>query len=156
MECQYCHSKFSNKSSLNKHIKYAKYCISHRNEKSSNEFQCSGCNKTYTSKYALNIHTESCIELTRQKYDEKIKELKVQLTEQKEQYEIKIQQLQDKLENIAIKAVQRPNFEDETVIDINQDEIDFLSDSDFVIEETDDEEEQKQLPPLEVGQGYTI
>jgi len=60
------------------------------------------------------------------------------------------------LENIAIKAVQRPNFEDETVIDINQDEIDLLSDSDFVIEETDDEEEQKQLPPLEVGQEYTI
>jgi len=27
--------------------------------------------------------------------------------------------LQDKLENIAIKAVERPNFEDETVININ-------------------------------------
>ena len=108
MECQYCHSKFSTKSSLNKHIKYAKYCISKRNEKSSNEFKCNGCNKTYTSKYALNIHIESCIELLTQKYDEKIKELKEQLIEQKDQYETKIQHLQDKLENIAIKAVSRP------------------------------------------------
>jgi len=101
MECQYCHSKFSTKSSLNKHIKYAKYCISKRNEKSSNEFKCSGCNKIYTSKYALNIHIKSCIELLTQRYEEKFKELK-------EEYETKIQQLQDKLENIAIEAVSRP------------------------------------------------
>ena len=108
MECQYFHSKFSTKSSLNKHIKYAKYCISKRNEKSSNEFKCSGCNKTYTSKYALNIHIESCIELLTQRYEEKIKELKEQLIEQKEQYETKIRHLQDKLENIVLKAVSRP------------------------------------------------
>jgi hypothetical protein len=162
MECQYCHSKFSTKSSLNKHIKYAKYCISKRNEKSSNEFKCSGCNKIYTSKYALNIHIENCIELLTQRYEEKIKELKEQLIEQKDQYETKIQHLQDKLENIAIKAVSRP-FEDETTIDIEHD--DFLSDSDFIIEETDDESvngdvikniQKHDISPLEVGKGFTI
>ena len=58
------------------------------------------------------------------------------------------------MENIAIKAVSQ-NFEDETTIEINED--DFLTDSDFIIEEeTDTEEEYKQLPPLEVGKGYTI
>ena len=47
------------------------------------------------------------------------------------------------------------NFEDETTIEINED--DFLTDSDFTIEEeTDTEDEYKQLPPLEVGKGYTI
>ena len=44
-----------------------------------------------------------------------------------------------------LKAVHRP-FEDETTIEINEDEIDFLSDSDFTIEEETDTEEDKQLP----------
>ena len=63
-----------------------------------------------------------------------------------------IEKLQDKLENIALQAVKRP-FEDETIIDIDDD---FLSDSDFTIEESDNEEEYKQLQPLEVGKGFTI
>ena len=111
----------------------------------------------------LNRHQQKCnvgeiykeeiksITLERDNFKNQILEYKYKLAEKDYQIQEQkqtIQQLQDKLENIAIKAVQRPNFEDETVIDINQDEIDFLSDSDFVIEETDDEEEQKQLPPL--------
>ena len=58
MECKYCHNKFTTKSSLNKHVKYAKYCISKRNIGISTSFECHGCTKKYTSKYALNIHTE--------------------------------------------------------------------------------------------------
>ena len=47
------------------------------------------------------------------------------------------------------------NFEDKTTIEIN--DHDFISDSDFTIEEeTDMEEEYKQLPALEVGKGFTI
>ena len=80
--------------------------------------------------------------------------LETQLAEQRERYEKTIRDLQDKLENIAIKVVSQ-NFEDETTIEINED--DFLTDSDFTIEEeTDTEEKYKQLPPLEVGKGYTI
>ena len=51
-----------------------------------------------------------------------------------------------------------PNFEDETIIDID----DTLSDSDFTIEDSEDENgeiESKNnyhLIPLDVGQGYTI
>ena len=108
MECKYCHNKFTTNSSLNKHVKYAKYCISKRNIGISTSFECHGCTKKYTSKYALNIHTESCTDIIIQNYEGKLKELTEQLQNQKEQYEKRIDILQDKLENIAIKAVQRP------------------------------------------------
>lgn len=108
MECKYCHNKFTTKSSLNKHVKYAKYCISKRNIGISTSFECHGCTKKYTSKYALNIHTESCTDIIIQNYEGQLKELTEQLQNQKEQYEKRIDVLQDKLENIAIKAVSRP------------------------------------------------
>ena len=117
-ECKYCNKKLSSQSSLNVHLKRAKYCINKRYEKNTN-FQCNGCDKKYTSKQNLNIHMENCvmyqIKLTKENYikeinilNTKLEEKDIQLEEQKNQYEIKIQQLQDKLENIAIKAVQRP------------------------------------------------
>ena len=61
--------------------------------------------------------------------------------------------LQDNYTELSLTVVSR-NFEEETIIEINKD--DFLSDSDFIIEEETDIEEDKQLPPLEVGKGYTI
>jgi hypothetical protein len=60
-----------------------------------------------------------------------------------------IKELQDKLENVAIKAVKR-DFEDETTIDID--------DSIYQPEDSvsDDDNEEYKLTPLEVGQGFTI
>jgi hypothetical protein len=49
-------------------------------------------------------------------YKEKIRDLSIQLTEQKEHYEKKIKELQDKLENIAVKAVSRPTTTNKTQI----------------------------------------
>jgi len=174
MECQYCKNVFSNKTSLNNHQRTAKYCLKLRGSTLSEKYICNGCSKSFNRKYEYNRHLSICkADDNIEKYNLQIKDIEKindKITNQLENKQIHInhlekiikeqkhtiQQLQDKLENIAIKAVQRPNFEDETVIDISQDENDFLSDSDFVIEETDDEEEQKQLPSLEVGQGYTI
>ena len=54
------------------------------------------------------------------------------------------------MDNIAIKEVS--NFEDETVIDI-----DTYSDGDFTVkEDSDTDEDDYQLEPLDVGKGYTI
>ena len=121
-KCNYCNKILASQSSLNVHLKRAKYCINKRSEKNTN-FECNGCDKKYTSKQNLNIHMENCvmyqIKLTKENYikeinflNKKLEEKDIQLEEQKNQYEIKIQQLQDKLhdklENIAIKAVQRP------------------------------------------------
>jgi len=111
MECKHCKNKFKTKSNLNKHIKYAKYCIEKREgEKILKSFSCIGCNKNYTSKYALILHKESCKKLLSDIYEQKIQILEQKIQDQKEHYEKQIRELQDKLENIAIKAVQRPTM----------------------------------------------
>ncbi|MEI7669698.1 MAG: C2H2-type zinc finger protein, partial [Pseudomonadota bacterium] len=140
MECKFCKNTFTNISSLNKHIKYASYCISKRTEKTENslKFICDGCDKNFTSKYSLKMHIEICHLYTEKKYtlqleekDKKIKELKEekdkqikelkqekdkQIGELKEKHEKQIKELQDKLENIAVKAVSRPTTSNKTQI----------------------------------------
>ena len=168
MECKFCKNKFSNKHTLQKHQSSAKYCLKIQNKEYISEHRCEGCQKTFTTIYDLNIHRKKCkasdvlyqlqnqisdLQKTLSERDIQIKNYQIQIEKQQNKYEEQIKSLQDKLENIALQAVKRP-FEDETIIDIDND---FLSDSDFTIEETDDDEDEyKQLPPLEVGKGYTI
>jgi hypothetical protein len=122
MECQYCKNTFSNKTNLNTHQRRAKYCL-----KKQGSFQltnaciyiCEGCNKQFIKKYDYNRHLLICkkssnVESYKKKYEvseKKIiqlesenKMLLIQIENQKSMY----QTLQDKLENIAIKAVERP------------------------------------------------
>jgi hypothetical protein len=115
MECQHCGSKFSTKYSLKTHMKTAVYCLEKRDNKiKKDEFTCSKCSKTFTSKRWLVLHQTKCgesIELLKEQIhqlDEQKKSLIEKLKEQEVHYCKQIQQLQDKLENIAIKAVQRP------------------------------------------------
>ena len=164
-KCKHCGSTFSSLSSLNNHIKTAKYCLSLRQTEEKTEekvvFKCSKCSKSFTSKRWCLSHEKKCVK-NMESLEDKVKQLENEnikhierISKQNEQLEIyknQIEKLQDKLENIALQAVKRP-FEDETIIDIDDD---FLSDSDFTIEESDNEEEYKQLPPLEVGKGFTI
>jgi hypothetical protein len=151
MNCSYCDNTFGSLSSLNNHIKTARYCILKRNETTVLKFKCSKCNKSFTSKRWMKAHENKCGETI-----EELKERNRDLTIQNDllegiinEHKQTIKDLQDKLENIAIKAVQ--NFEDETTIEID----DTLSDSQFAIYESD-EENHYQLTPLDVGQGYTI
>ena len=160
MECEFCKNKFSNKHILLHHQKNTKYCLKIQG-KNNNKFKCEFCMKTYSTKQNLEIHYSKCkknlVKNIKDEYEEKLKEkdikiknYAIQVSEQKET----IRELQDKLENIALQAVKRP-FDEETTIEINEDGL--LSDSDFTIEETDDEDEEyKQLPKLEVGKGYNI
>ena len=156
-ECKFCHNKFITKSSLNKHEKYAKYCISARGKQSKqiNFFSCEGCHKKFTSKHAAYIHEGSCVDMVTQKYVQIIGNLTLQLKEQKDHYEKTISILQDKLENIAIKAVQQP-FEENTYIDMDIDNT--ISDSEFTIHDSDSDtdEEEYQLSELDIGKGYSI
>ena len=165
MECSYCKNTFSSKSVLNNHMKTAKYCLKLQNkEKGVNKDdirKCNGCGKIFTTKFNFQRHIQNCDKIENMTQIISLKTENKNLIDKLDEKEsliddlrLQIQHLQDKLENIAIKAVSRP-FEDETTIDIEHD--DLLSDSDFFIEETDeDEEEYKQLPPLEVGKGYSI
>jgi hypothetical protein len=110
MECQYCKGKFKTNSSLKHHQKTARYCLNKRGIKNTN-FRCSTCKKTFSSNYNLSVHIVSCgkSEVV-MKLQTKLNHY-VSILDQKEQIieDLKntIQTLQDKLENIAIKAVQR-------------------------------------------------
>jgi hypothetical protein len=116
MECKYCKNKFTNISSLNKHVKYANYCINKRGEKIETSFTCEGCDKNFTSKYSLTTHIQTCA-LSKEKIIEK--KYTLQLEEKDkiiEKQEQQIKDLLDKLENIAVKAVSRPTTSNKTQI----------------------------------------
>jgi len=123
-KCEYCSKILSSKQNLEIHTKKCEIII----EKE--EFKCEYCEKILSTKQMLENHKNICIvkkdkeikklkeELEKQKkeYKEQIKEqfekqkkeYKEQLEEQKEEYKEQIRELQDKLENLATKAIQRP------------------------------------------------
>ena len=126
MECQYCKNVFSNKTSLNNHQRSAKYCLKLRGSTLSEKYICNGCSKSFNRKYEYNRHLSICkADVKIEKYNLQIKDIEKindQITNQLENKQIHINhlekiiqeqketisKLQDKLENIAIKAVQRP------------------------------------------------
>lgn len=59
MQCQYCNSVFSTKSSLNNHLKNAKYCLEKRGLINSN-FICEYCSQSFTSNFMLKNHLVNC------------------------------------------------------------------------------------------------
>jgi hypothetical protein len=100
MQCDYCKNKFLTISSLNNHKKTAKYCLEKRQK--SVIFSCEICDKLFSSKYGLAKHSISCQEIYINIKTKLDKTYEIMLSKKDKQ----IQQLQDKLENIAIKAVQ--------------------------------------------------
>ena len=157
MECQFCRNVFSNKQNLNSHQKKAKYCLKLQGVNIENEYKCDGCSKTFTIKGNLIKHQKICRNDVRNnrllEENEQYKKKLIILEDRNNNLEKQLLNLQDRYDNLSLTAVSG-NFEDETTIEINED--DFLSDGDFTVEETDIEDEYKQLPPLEVGKGFTI
>ena len=129
--CKYCNKKLSNNSSLNLHIKTAKYCIKIQENESDNKkikFNCSYCLKNFSTKQNLNIHLKKCKKfgekkMLEEKYNTDIKlQVKVEELEnfikiQEKQFEKRenvykeqIRDLQDKLQNLATIAINRPTI----------------------------------------------
>lgn len=112
MECKFCKNNFSSLSSLNNHMKTAKYCLGKRGVEK-DMFKCDKCSKPFTSKRWLESHEIKCGEsIAKLKsrlvvLEKENSDQKQELIRQRNMYEEKIQQLQDKLENIAIHAVKR-------------------------------------------------
>ncbi len=121
MECKFCKSMFSNKSALNNHMKTAKYCLDIQNVKPL-ENKCKGCGKNFLKKFNYDRHIQSCIKI---KFSEEFSEERQELKEEinrlltinsMHESTIKnlhdqIKELQDKLENVAIKAAERPTIQ---------------------------------------------
>ena len=124
--CMYCNKILSTKSSLNLHIKTAKYCIKIQEENKvkieKQMFECEDCLKNFSTKQNLNIHYKNCKKLEQKSIigekDKKIIKLEINLQnveKQKEDYkeqlekkDLQIKELQDKLERIANKAIEKP------------------------------------------------
>jgi hypothetical protein len=131
MECDHCKNKFKTQSSLNYHKNNAKYCLQKRNQVNI-DLVCKDCKKTFSSKHWFNQHKNKCrvnIEQIKNSYDKIVQEnnqlktinnmLESQITEQTDRYEKQIKELQDKLENIAVKAVSRPTHATSNKTQIN-------------------------------------
>ena len=136
MNCQYCNKIYSSKSSLNNHQKTAKFCIKLQNTNTNTIFDCSYCKKNFTSKYNLSLHLNICknqtkynikkeeeyedqLEKQKEEYEDQLEkqkeEYKEQLQKQKEEYkeqlekqEHQIKELQQTIERIVNKAIERP------------------------------------------------
>jgi hypothetical protein len=123
MECQYCKNIFSNKINLNAHQKNAKYCLKLRNEENKIMYKCQHCEKMFSNSSNLTRHTKICQEESKKEIrnlEKRIKELEEEnirykmMVEQKdkiiEEQKEQINDLQNKMENIAIKAVSKPTY----------------------------------------------
>jgi hypothetical protein len=102
-KCSFCDKNFSSKTNLKQHQKTAKYCLNLQNVGIS-EFECAGCLKKYTTKNNLDRHKQNCNILY---YKETISRLEKDLENKNKQIEI----LQDKIENIALKSILKPNIQ---------------------------------------------
>jgi len=106
VKCNFCDSELSSNASLKHHQKNAVYCMKKRGTVFK-KFECTQCNSILSTKRRLFNHRESCVP-----YNKNLSNIKLndELTKKdSEIVELKkmIRELQDKLENVAIKAVSR-------------------------------------------------
>jgi hypothetical protein len=146
--CNFCKKKFTSKSNLNYHQINTKYCLEIQGS-TTLHVECDYCKKNVGTTKILKTHLSTCKEYAiytnQQHLEEKINFLQDELKKK----ELIIKELQDKLENIAIKAVSRPMY------DVFDDPSTILIEEENNNESSENEEEYK-LTPLEIGQGYTI
>ena len=125
--CEFCESTFNKKSSLTNHNKNAKYCLIKRGKIVVEQveevfYNCKYCKKVMVSKQNLNIHLQSCIMKYEALYTEKEEEILKLREEHKEQ----IKDLQDKIERMAMKAIEKPTTTNNLIlssIDLSQEHI---------------------------------
>ena len=115
--CEFCNKNISNKYNLKIHQK-TKTCMKHQGKKT-NVKQCD-CGKKFTSIRGYNNHQEVC--LFNIKYNEKLKiekkKHKKELEKQKEEYECKIKDLQDRIQELATKAIEKPTTNNTNILNL--------------------------------------
>jgi hypothetical protein len=128
MECKFCNKKFCSKSSLNNHQKTAKYCIKLQDDNLEiiSNFNCEFCNKNFTTKQVLLNHLYSCKnKIVNDKFQDKDKDYKEQLKEKdilimklklvNDIYKDQIKDLQNKIDVIVNKAIDKPTTTNNTI-----------------------------------------
>lgn len=106
VKCEFCDAVLSSVSSLKHHQKNARYCVIKQGKELKN-FKCSACDSTFTTKRKLLNHRQICtLYIVKEKdnlHKEEILRKDIEILELKKQ----IRELQDKLENVAIKVGSR-------------------------------------------------
>jgi cell division protein FtsB len=141
MECQYCKKKLINNSSFNKHQTTTLYCLKLQG-KDVISFNCEGCNKSYTSKFNLELHIKKCkkIKTWEEKYQDIQKRNAILEHENKILRDDK-KDLNNRYDTFIINALAIPNSD--TTIEIDE----YIN---------DDEKEECELDPLNISTEYTI
>jgi hypothetical protein len=106
VRCNFCNEDFKNNKTLTAHKKNAKYCIEKQKKDLLVEFKCEKCDKVLSSKQRLKSHSDICnikpMEIILLEEQNKI------LVAQNLEYKLQIQDLQNKLENLAKQAINKP------------------------------------------------
>lgn len=103
--CKTCSKNFATKSSLNYHMKTNKTCLSLR-RKNTEQFSCVGCSKCFNNKSSYNRHISAC---SFNKLINKItKDCEEKLLEQEAKHKQELKELQDRIQELAKLAVNRP------------------------------------------------
>ena len=134
MNCQFCNKDFSNKSSFTNHQKTAKYCLKLQDtDKEISNFNCDYCKKLFTSRQNLNIHLAICkdkeieilkkekdkeIEILRKEKDKEIEILRKEKDKQENNYKEQIKELQQTIERMVLKAIERPTTTNNNTLNI--------------------------------------
>ena len=131
--CEFCSKIFSNKYNLNNHKNTTKKCIDIQKSLNNKEvkyptFSCEFCKKNFTLKNSLICHNLSCIDKYKFELKEKEIELKdkdnllIKINTENENYkeickklEHQVEELQNKLDKIANKAIDKPTTTNNTI-----------------------------------------
>lgn len=110
--CLHCNTSFKTNSALLRHQQTAKYCLKIRGESSQESYTCKVCNHNFTRKNGYQQHITKCkpirrIEILENQNKELVYKNKA-LENLIDNYKHQIKDLQDKLEYIAIRGVEKP------------------------------------------------
>ena len=119
MECEFCKKTFVSNSSLNNHKLTAKYCLKIQGTLNSakKSFKCDACDKILTTKQRFTTHLQSCKKIKKEEDNENklLKEeliksniIREQLEKHNQKQEEQIKDLQDRLERMGTKAIEKP------------------------------------------------
>jgi hypothetical protein len=155
MECQYCKGILKTKWILLNHQKTAKYCLKLQNQVSTRTktYICNLCQTSLSTKQRLVSHINTCkannphVHTLIKRYEDENNLLKTEIIELKAQLRIYKELSEHSRDTFEDIARQRNLFENEAVIEIEPE-----SDT----EESDNEEKEYELAPLDLGKGYEI
>lgn len=104
--CQFCKTNLASIASMKHHQKTARYCLKKQGKKI-DKYECKSCETTFTTKRKMLTHQQSCllfaINQLNIKHNNELIKKHMEIDELKRQ----VKELQDKLENVAIKVASR-------------------------------------------------